>query len=67
MCELTIILLQVGACIVDKNNKIVSFGYNGFPTNISDDDPRVTWGRDSDQDINPNEEFNKYLFGECAI
>ena len=22
---------QVGACIVDKNNKIIGIGYNGFP------------------------------------
>ena len=22
---------QVGACIVDSNNKILSMGYNGFP------------------------------------
>ena len=25
---------QVGACIVDGNNKIVSVGYNGFPIGI---------------------------------
>ena len=29
---------QVGAVIVDKNNRIVSVGYNGFPSNIVDDD-----------------------------
>lgn len=29
---------QVGACIVDKENKIVSIGYNGFPNGCSDDD-----------------------------
>ena len=28
---------QVGACIVDSENKIVSLGYNGFPVGISDD------------------------------
>lgn len=28
---------QVGACIVDSNNRIVSIGYNGFPNNCSDD------------------------------
>ena len=27
---------QVGACIVDSNNRIVSIGYNGFPNNCSD-------------------------------
>ncbi len=28
---------QVGACIVDKDNKIVSCGYNGMPRNVNDD------------------------------
>lgn len=29
---------QVGACIVDSNNKIVGIGYNGFPIGCSDED-----------------------------
>ena len=29
---------QVGACIVNRENKIVGIGYNGFPKGISDDD-----------------------------
>lgn len=28
---------QVGACIVDKNNRILSVGYNGLPNGCSDD------------------------------
>lgn len=28
---------QVGACIVNANNRIVSVGYNGFPRGCSDD------------------------------
>lgn len=28
---------QVGACIVDDNNKIMSVGYNGMPSGCSDD------------------------------
>lgn len=28
---------QVGACIVNDNNRIVSVGYNGFPRGCSDD------------------------------
>ena len=35
---------QVGACIVDDNNKILSTGYNGFPYGCSDDD--YPWNRD---------------------
>lgn len=29
---------QVGACIVSPDNKILSMGYNGFPTGCSDDE-----------------------------
>ena len=29
---------QVGACIVDKDNKIMSLGYNGMPCHCSDDE-----------------------------
>lgn len=35
---------QVGACIVDENNIILSTGYNGFPIGCSDDD--YPWARD---------------------
>ncbi len=35
---------QVGACIVDDNNIIISTGYNGFPFGCSDDD--YSWARD---------------------
>ena len=38
---------QVGACIVDKNNKIISVGYNGAPIGY-DDDKDMTWERDGD-------------------
>ena len=38
---------QVGACIVDDNNKIVSLGYNGAPTGY-DDDKDMTWEREGD-------------------
>ena len=37
---------QVGACIVDKNNVILSTGYNGFPYGCSDDE--FPWERDGD-------------------
>ncbi len=35
---------QVGACIVDGQNRILSTGYNGFPHGCSDDD--FPWNRD---------------------
>lgn len=34
---------QVGACIVSKDNKILSMGYNGFPAGCSDDE--FPWAR----------------------
>lgn len=34
---------QVGACIVDEDNRIVSTGYNGFPYGCSDDE--YPWSR----------------------
>ena len=44
---------QVGACIIDnKDNRIVSVGYNGFPYGCSDD--IFPWEREG--------EDNKYLY-----
>lgn len=37
---------QVGACIVDDNNIILSTGYNGFPYGCSDD--AYPWEREGD-------------------
>lgn len=34
---------QVGACIVNRENRIVGIGYNGFPAGCSDDE--LPWGR----------------------
>ena len=34
---------QVGACIVDKNNRILSMGYNGMPAGCDDD--AMPWGK----------------------
>ncbi|XP_069131197.1 deoxycytidylate deaminase-like isoform X2 [Argopecten irradians] len=36
---------QVGACIVNKDNRIVGVGYNGMPNGCSDDD--LPWGKNS--------------------
>lgn len=37
---------QVGACIVSSDNKILSMGYNGFPSGCSDED--FPWERDGE-------------------
>lgn len=38
---------QVGACIVNERNRIVSVGYNGFPIGCSDDE--FPWEREGDE------------------
>lgn len=37
---------QVGACIVNDQNKILSVGYNGAPVGFNDDD--INWAREGD-------------------
>ena len=37
---------QVGACIVNQNNRIVGIGYNGMPYGCKDDE--YPWGREGD-------------------
>ena len=46
-------MTQVGCCIVSDENKILSMGYNGFPTGCSDDD--FPWGKGEGLD-------SKYLY-----
>lgn len=45
---------QVGACIVSRDNKILSMGYNGLPIGCSDDE--FPWTREGD----PLD--NKYMY-----
>ena len=37
---------QVGACIVNKENRILSIGYNGLPNRVSDD--HMSWAREGE-------------------
>ncbi len=46
---------QVGACIVNKENRIVSVGYNGFPKGCSDEE--FPWERTAE-----NQNDTKYPF-----
>ena len=46
---------SVGACIVGKDNKILSVGYNGMPQGCSDDE--YPWERENDDPLQ-----TKYLF-----
>ena len=38
---------QVGACIVGRDNRILSMGYNGFPNGCSDEE--FPWDREGDE------------------
>lgn len=46
---------QVGACIVDDENRIIGLGYNGFPSGCSDD--ILPWARSNSDGLQ-----NKYLY-----
>ena len=46
---------QVGCCIVSKENKILSMGYNGFPNGCSDDE--FPWAREGEDPLE-----TKYIY-----
>lgn len=46
---------QVGACIVNKENRIVAMGYNGMPAGCSDD--QLPWTKES-----PKKLDTKYMY-----
>ncbi|XP_017103971.2 probable deoxycytidylate deaminase [Drosophila bipectinata] len=52
---------QVGACIVDSQNRIVAIGYNGFPRNCSDDEFPWTKAKKDTKDYNPLEDKKMYV------
>ncbi len=41
---------QVGACVVNKDKRIIGIGYNGFPTGCSDED--FPWGKTDEDKLN---------------
>ncbi len=41
---------QVGACIVNKDKRIIAIGYNGFPKGCEDD--VFPWGKDDKDSLN---------------
>lgn len=56
---------QVGAVIVDDNNRIVSVGYNGFPKGIMDNERLQD--RDTKYKIVVHGEINAILFANKSV
>lgn len=56
---------QVGAVIVDENNRIVSIGYNGFPKGVCDNDRLKD--RDAKYKIVVHGEINAILFANKSV
>ena len=56
---------QVGAVIVDQNNRIVSLGFNGFPKNISDDSRLQN--REQKYSIIVHAECNAIMFSRSSL
>lgn len=51
---------QVGACIVNKEKKIVGVGYNGMPIGCSDEE--FPWNKETEERLN-----SKYLYGKYFL
>ena len=60
-------LIQVGACIVNSERKIVGIGYNGMPNRCSDDE--LPWQREADDKLDTKYPYGKSLFctGICLL
>ena len=56
---------QVGAVIVDENNRIVSVGYNGFPRGVEDNDRLLD--RKEKYDIIVHAEVNALMFANKSV
>jgi dCMP deaminase len=50
---------QVGCCLVDENNHIISIGYNGFPNGCSDN--IVSWSKENKYNYVVHAEANAIL------
>ena len=57
---------QVGAVIVDGNNRIVSIGFNGFPQGVEDSEKRLV-DRETKYDIIVHAEANALMFANKSV
>ncbi|CAM9472603.1 unnamed protein product, partial [Choristocarpus tenellus] len=54
---------QVGACIVNREKRIVGIGYNGFPMGCSDDE--LPWARSADNELDTKYPVSVLSFERC--
>ncbi len=52
------ISFQVGACIVNQENKIVGIGYNGMPNGCDDD--LLPWSRSANDKLDTKYPYGKF-------
>jgi dCMP deaminase len=57
---------QVGAVIVDCNNRIISIGFNGFPKGVKDSEERLC-NREVKYDIIVHAEANALMFANRSV
>jgi dCMP deaminase len=57
---------QVGAVIVDTNNRIVSIGFNGFPKGVKDTEERLL-DKDKKYAIVVHAEANALMFANSSV
>jgi dCMP deaminase len=57
---------QVGAVIVDTNNRIVSIGFNGFPKGVKDTEQRLL-DKDKKYAIVVHAEANALMFANSSV
>ena len=57
---------QTGAVIVDKNNKVISVGFNGFPSQMNDD-PALYANREEKYSRIVHCEMNALLFAQRDV
>uniref|UniRef100_A0A8D0GLZ6 dCMP deaminase n=1 Tax=Sphenodon punctatus TaxID=8508 RepID=A0A8D0GLZ6_SPHPU len=56
---------QVGACIVNSENKIVGIGYNGMPNGCSDD--LLPWTRTAQSKLDTKYPYGKNILSACTL
>ena len=50
---------QVGACIVNSENRIVGIGYNGMPNGCSDD--LLPWSKSVEEEVDTKHMYGRYI------